>query len=134
MLGKINATVLIVRDLEAARSFYGDTIGLEVLFEDDVSTGYKMADHDFLVLQEKAAAEMMSAEDVGIGASGAYRVLMCAEVEDVDTTYQQLLDKGVNCIKAPKSQVWGRRTAYFKDPEGNLWELYHHLPEEDASS
>ena len=134
MLGKINATALIVKDLDAARSFYGDTIGLDVLFEDDVSTGYKMADHDFLVLQEKAAAEMMSADDVGIGTEGAHRVLMCAEVEDVDTVYQQLLDKGVNCIKAPKSQGWGRRTAYFKDPEGNLWGLYHPLPEEDASS
>lgn len=129
MFSKINATVLIVKDLEQSRLFYGDTLGLEVLFADDVSTGYKMADHDFLVLHETAAAEMMSAEAVGIGQGGAHRVLLCAGVENVDETYQALLDKGVTCLKEPKSQVWGRRTAYFTDPEGNLWEIYHHLPE-----
>lgn len=130
MFSKINATVLIVKDLEKSRGFYEETLGLKILFEDDVSTGYRMEGHDFLVLQEKAAAEMMSAEVVGIGKEGAHRVLLCAEVENVDETYQTLLDKKVNCLKAPKSQVWGRRTAYFADPEGNLWEIYQHLPDD----
>lgn len=127
MISKIDATVLIVKDLEACRAFYGDTLGLEVAFTDDVSTGYKMQGHDFLVLQETAAAEMMSAEVVGIGKAGSHRVLLCAEVADVDAVYQTLLDKGVNGLKAPKDQAWGRRTAYFADPEGNLWELFQHL-------
>lgn len=130
MFKKINATVLIVKDLEKNRFFYGDTLGLNVSFEDDVSTGYKMGDHDFLVLQEIAAAEMISEVAVGIEQEGGHRVLLCAEVEDVDQTYQSLLDKDVNCLKAPKSQAWGRRTAYFKDPEGNLWEIYQHLLED----
>ena len=131
MFKKINATVLIVKDLGKSRAFYGDTLGLKVLFEDDVSTGYQMADHDFLVLQETAAAQMMSEEAVGIGQAGAHRVLLCTEVENVDETYRTLLDKGINCLKEPRSQAWGRRTAYFADPEGNLWEIYHHLPESE---
>ena len=82
MFSKINATVLIVKDLEAARAFYVDTLGLGIAFEDEVSTGYKMDGHDFLILQESAAIEMISAEAISL--EGGHRVLLCAEVADVD--------------------------------------------------
>ena len=26
-------------------------------------------------------------------------------------------------LKPPTTQPWGLRTAYFADPEGNLWEI-----------
>ena len=39
-------------------------------------------------------------------------------VDDVDLWYGRLKSKGVKFGKRPKDQLWGERTAYFKDPDG----------------
>ena len=50
-------------------------------------------------------------------------MLLAAGVEDVDAAYQTLSAKGVRFLRPPTDQPWGLRTAYFADPEGNLWEI-----------
>ena len=127
MFNKLTATVLFVKDLATCMAFYQDKLGLKSTFTDDVSAAYKMSDHDFVLLQESAAVEMISKEAVSFENGSGYRVLLCVEVENVDATYEAFKAKGIQFIKAPKSQDWGRRTAYFADPEGNLWELWHPL-------
>lgn len=124
MIRSIGAIVLFVEDLDNCIRFYRDTLGFEVTFNDDVSYGMKLGDQDFIVLQSGAAAEMVGEEAVG-RATG--RVLFCTPVEDVDAEYEALKAKGVNVLTPPKDRAWGRRTAYFADPEGNLWELYKEL-------
>ena len=127
MLGKLTATVLVVKDLEKCRKFYQEMLGLKVTFSDDVSSGYKIEDHDLVVLEEAAAAEMVGQETLSVKGS---RVILCLGVENVDATCEALKAKGVTLLKPPKSQAWGRRTAYIADPDGNLWELWHELPSE----
>ena len=122
MLNKLTATVLIVEDLDKCMTFYQDIFGLKSTFTDDVSAGYKLAEQDFVVLQRKAAAEMVGEEALSLAGN---RTMMCIEVENVDDSYKSLRAKGLAFLKAPKSQDWGRRTAYFADPEGNIWELWH---------
>lgn len=121
MIRSIGATVLFVNDLDKCIRFYRDTLGLEVTFSDDVSYGLRLDGQDLLLLQVAAAAEMVGAAAIG---QTTGRVLFCAEVDDVDTEYESLKAKGAPMGTPPKDQAWGRRTAYFADPEGNLWELY----------
>src|SRR5690349_11028312 len=125
MLPNINAVVLIVGDLDKSVAFYRDAVGLDVTFSDDVSYAFRLGQQDFVLLTISAAAEMVGEGAVG-KATG--RVLLCAGVENVDNVFTTLTARGVAFLKEPKDQVWGRRTAYFADPDGNLWELYHHLP------
>ncbi len=129
MLGKLTATVLIVEDLKKCRAFYQDMLGLKSQFDDDVSSAYQIEGHDFVLLETAAAVEMMGEGAVSPEKANGHRTLLCIGVEDVDVTYNTLTAKGVAFIKPPKSQHWGRRTAYFADPEGNLWELWHTIPE-----
>ena len=133
MINNIAATVLIVQDLEKCTVFYRDTLGLPVTFSDDVSIGFRLEGQDFLLLKVSAAAQMVGEQALSLDQGAGHRVLLCAGVEDVDTTYQALMAKGLAFIKPPVSQAWGRRTAYFADPEGNLWELWHSLPSEQPS-
>lgn len=130
MLHNLSASVLIVQDLDKCREFYESKFGLEALFNDEVSSAYKMGNLDFVLLQVDAAKDMMGEEAFKFDSSTGQRVLLCVGVEDVDVTYQALTAKGLAFIKAPKSQDWGRRTAYFADLEGNLWEIWHSLSEE----
>ena len=130
MISKVTATVLIVQDLDKCCAFYRDTVGLEVTFSDAVSMGFRLEGQDFVVLNVSAAMDQISEAAVGWGPATAHRVFLCAEVESADATYEALSAKGVPFIKPPKDQVWGRRTTYFADPEGNLWEIYQMLEPE----
>lgn len=129
MYTNLSATVIIVDDLEKCVTFYQDILGLKSTFTDDVSAAYSMEGHDFVLLKVPTAVDMMGESALSLGQGVSHRVMLCIGVEDVDAAYNEMTAKGVTFIKAPKSQHWGRRTAYFADPEGNLWELWHPLPE-----
>jgi len=44
--------------------------------------------------------------------------------DDVGKAYWELIKKGATPVKAPELMPWGRMTAFFADPEGNIHELY----------
>ncbi|HLY26144.1 MAG TPA: VOC family protein [Aggregatilineales bacterium] len=130
MIRKIDAAVLFVKDRARCMLFYRDILGLSVTFSDSNSDAFRLEEQDFVLLDVAAAAEMIGEEALSLQQEAGHRVLLCAGVEDVDATYKMLTAKGVAFIKTPKSQPWGRRTAYFADPEGNIWEIWHSLPPE----
>jgi lactoylglutathione lyase len=123
MIHRIDATVVFVRDLARCTTFYRDTLGLQVVHSDPTSVAFHMEDEDFLLLEVGAAAHMLSEEALELKSEGSQRVLLCAGVEDVDAAYEALKAKGVRFLRPPTNQPWGLRTAYFADPEGNLWEI-----------
>ena len=49
---------------------------------------------------------------------------------EVDACYEHLKAAGVEALEPPSDQGWGRRTLFFKDPEGNLLEVYANLARE----
>jgi len=128
MIRKIDAAVLFVQDLEKCTVFYRDTLGLPVSFTDANSVAFRLEDQDFVLLKLAAAVDMISEDAVPLQHGAGHRALLCVGVEDVNATYQALTAKGVQFIKPPKDQTWGRCTAYLADPEGNLWEFWHALP------
>ncbi len=46
------------------------------------------------------------------------------EVPDVDQEYEHLTYMGVPCVKPPETYPWGRRSAWFRDPDGNIVNCY----------
>jgi len=44
-------------------------------------------------------------------------------VEDIDATYKELVEKGVEFDMPPTKQPWGGTLALLKDPEGNIFYL-----------
>lgn len=123
MFNKVTAVVLFVEDLDRAKAFYHETLGLEITFEDDVSFAFRLENQDFALVKRSAGIEMLNAQVLASQTSVSHQVMLCADVADVDTVYKSLTAKGVSFIKPPIDQPWGWRTAYFADPEGNLWEL-----------
>jgi lactoylglutathione lyase len=128
MIRRVNAVVLFVEDLDRAVTFYRDTLGLEVVFSDEVSFAFHMEGQDFALVKVTAGVEMLNDEVLTQSQGVSHRVMLCADVEDVDTVYKAFTAKGVSFIKPPIDQHWGWRTAYFADPEGNIWELRQSIP------
>ena len=65
---------------------------------------------------------------VALPATAAERVILDFEVDDVDAAYQRLAPLGVTWVMPPTDQPWGARSAMFRDPEGNLVNLFTRHP------
>ena len=123
---KVNAIVLFVRNFDACKKFYEEKIGLKVKENDEGFVSFELEGNQELALMSlEAAAQMIDREVIQPDKDGVHRTLLAVYVEDTDKTYEELKQKGAEFIKPPITQPWGQRTAYFKDPDGNLWEISH---------
>ena len=123
MFQRIAATVLFVRDLARCVTFYRDVLGLQVTESTHELASFHMENVYFLLLEVSAAAHMVSEDASVLKIEGGPRGMLAAGVEDVDAAYEALKAKGVTLLRPPTTQSWGLRTAYFADPEGNIWEI-----------
>jgi catechol 2,3-dioxygenase-like lactoylglutathione lyase family enzyme len=126
MFKKLGAVVLFVEDFEKCLAFYRDTLGLEVVDLGEQFAAFRMDGHNFALNGLPEAAKMVNLPvDAFEPQTGKPdRVMLCAEVPNVDEAYETLKAKGVTFSQSPEDKYWGIRTIYFCDPEGNVWEFY----------
>jgi lactoylglutathione lyase len=48
-------------------------------------------------------------------------------VVDADAVCRDLAARGVTLLNGPIDGAWGKRTASFTDPDGNIWEIAQEL-------
>jgi lactoylglutathione lyase len=51
------------------------------------------------------------------------RSVFTLEVDDVDAMCAELAARGVELLNGPMDRPWGPRTASFRDPAGQIWEI-----------
>jgi uncharacterized glyoxalase superfamily protein PhnB len=51
-------------------------------------------------------------------------VILDFAVEDVDAEYPRIAALGVDWVMAPTTQPWGNRSVIFRDPAGNLVNVF----------
>src|SRR5690348_10814419 len=90
----ITAITLFVEDLAAARSFYLETFGLPVHYEDDNSAVFKFGNTLINLLKITEADELIAPARVA-GRDAGSRVVFTIEVEDVDALCAELTTRGV---------------------------------------
>ena len=119
-LDELEVITLLVDDVAACREFYTAVFGLEIIFEDATSALLKLRNVmlNLVTIDEEPLL-------IGAGAAPAPggRVLYTIRVDDIDATAAKLRAHGVTLINGPIDRPWGRRTAAFADPAGNLWEI-----------
>jgi lactoylglutathione lyase len=126
VINTISATLLFVRDFEASVKFYRDTLGFPAHDGTEDFMAFSVGDKTLAILQIDSVAKMISAEAVQpLVKDAPPRFLMAVFMDDADKAYEELKAKGVHFIKPPTTQPWGQRTAYFTDPDGNIWEISH---------
>jgi len=121
-ISDVGAIILFVEDLPRSRAFYHGTLGLDVGFEDDHSVGFELTGVAFIVLQVDRAREQLHGEPTATPRGGA-SAFLTTFTDDVDALCTELVARGVPFFQEPTDQPWGMRTAYFKDPDGHVWEL-----------
>lgn len=122
-LKRIDLVVLFVVDLPRAKTFYQDTLGFALKFEDGDSAYFEMEGASLLLLTIAGAQDLLSPEDVATRHPTKASSQLVVFVEDVDAVHADLVAKGVEFIREPVDRAWGMRTAHFRDPDGNIWEI-----------
>jgi catechol 2,3-dioxygenase-like lactoylglutathione lyase family enzyme len=121
-LNELQVITFFVEDLPAAKAFYRDVFGLQVFNEDDDGALVKMQNLLINLLVVSEAPELIEPKAVASPAAGT-RLLLTIEVDDVDQVCAELDKHGVKLLNGPIDRPWGRRTAAFPDPAGNVWEV-----------
>lgn len=118
----ITAMTLFTEDLAATKHFYQEVFRLPVVFEDDVSAVFKFGSTLVNLLSTTAAPELIAPAALATANAGSRSVLTIT-VDDVDATCAVLAAAGVTLLNGPMDRPWGIRTASFKDPSGQIWEI-----------
>jgi catechol 2,3-dioxygenase-like lactoylglutathione lyase family enzyme len=118
----VGAIILFVEDLQRSKVFYHQVLGLDVEFEDNESVGFKIEGLAFIVLQVDRAREQLQGEPTATPSAGA-TAFLTTFTDDVDALHAHLVERSIHFFQKPTNQSWGMRTAYFKDPDGHVWEI-----------
>lgn len=131
-LKKVGAISLFVEDLEAAKSFYRDVFGVDVVYEDDASVCVKFDDLLVNLVLTSAAMELVEPGRVA-GRDAGSRFQLSVFLDDVDAACALLEERGVQLLTGPVDRPWGMRTATFTDPSGHSWEIAQQISQSEAA-
>ena len=126
-LHAVEVIAIFAEDLPATKAFYSDVFGLPLVFEDAVSAVFKFDNLLLNVLRGSEATKLIEPAPVGATGAGA-RYMPTIRVPDAGETCAELARHGVALLNGPINRPWGRRTAAFRDPAGNVWEIAQVLP------
>lgn len=121
-LKEIEVVTLFVEDLTKTTSLYTDVFGLPIVYQDSNCAVLKIGSLMINVLKITEAQKLVVPAPVA-GAGLGSRLLLTIKVQDVNGVCEELERHGVSLLNGPMDRPWGRRTAAFADPAGNVWEV-----------
>ena len=121
---------LLVKDFGAAVHFWSDLMKFSLQIQDE-TLGYAYFDTG------KIGLELMRHDDFAVALSESTpmpipqgrQMVIDVRVDDVDSTYAELLAQGASAVAEPQDRpAWRARTAHIADPDGHVIEIYASLP------
>ena len=125
---KFTGICLISGQVSKMREFYMALLGREPSGDQDWWVDFGDVGGAHLSIYNEAGMDEMAAGSME--GSGCGRSTIELVVEDVDAEYERVLATGAEVVKPPTTQTWGRRSAWFRDPDGNIVNLYARVGEE----
>lgn len=117
----IDYTIIFARDLEPMRRFYEDVLGFSLQRELSPNwIEYRIGDNTLVL-----AKPTLTAADVPtLRGNASLQLAFKVSVSEVDRCADELLRQGIDPLSPPTDQSFGHRTLFFRDPDGNLLEIF----------
>lgn len=104
------------KDINAARIFYGDILGLDILM-----------DHGWIATYGNQQRMDVQISIANHGGSGTPTPDLSIEVDDVNDAFRQMQQAGFHITYPLTDEPWGVRRFYVTDPFGKLVNILTHL-------
>ena len=120
----VHLITLGVRDMEASKKFYTETLGWRPAGSSNEEITFFQAGGVVLsIFQREKLAEDALVEPEGNGFAGFTLAYNARSEAEVDEIIRELRSKGVTILKEPQKVFWGGYSSYFADPDGYCWEV-----------
>lgn len=127
-VNKINHVAVVVEDIEKARSFWEDALGItlhhvEVVPSQKAKVGFFPVGEGEIELVQPTDPESGTAKFLS-ERGGMHH--LCLEVDDIEGMLSRLMEKGIRLINEKPLELKGRKMAFIhpKSANGVLVELY----------
>lgn len=118
----LDYTVVFVRDMAAMRRFYTEVMHFEVYFELGGGKWVELrVGSNILALSEQG---LVIPDRMPPAGTACLQLAFRVRREEVDACEAALRAEGVEIVAPSTDQPWGHRTLFFRDPDGNLLEIY----------
>jgi lactoylglutathione lyase len=120
----IDYTVIFAREMTAMRDFYSETLRFPLVRELGPQwIEYRVGSCILALTSRGLMFDDTPPEAGALSLQLAFRVAP----SEVQACAKELRDCGVAIISGPTDQPWGHRTLFFRDPDGNVLEIYAEL-------
>lgn len=119
---------ILARDIPTLYDFYTEVLGFKVAWGERNGryVAFKEADGEkpaFAIFDERSMQQYAGYVPL-TGKGKKDHVVYCTGLDDLDEAYRGLKNKGVAFMGEPQTiSAWQIRCVYFRDPEGNLFEV-----------
>ena len=122
---RISMITLGVTDLEKSVTFYKEGLGFPRM-DSPPEVAFFTLNGSWLGLYARdALAEDAMVSSAGSGFKAFTLSHNVGSETEVDEIIENAVSAGAMLSKAPQKNSWGGYSGYFKDPDGNLWEVAH---------
>lgn len=119
---KFAGVCLITDHVRALAEFYEKVLRAKAE-GDDTHMSLRVGNTDLAIFSVEGMEGMAPGSTRGIGRGG---VTIGFAVEDADAEYERLRAQGAEFLMPPTTHPWGRRSFFFRDPDGNI--VVFHCP------
>jgi catechol 2,3-dioxygenase-like lactoylglutathione lyase family enzyme len=126
MLNRIGLVTIVTRNFSEMKAFYNDVLGFECIEELEGYVEYNNKGVRFAITTDQVMYEATYHPSYQIDKKGQRFELAfpLPDPEAVGVAYDEIVEMGALPVSAPVMMPWGRMTAFFADPDGNIHELY----------
>ncbi len=117
----VDYTVIFVRDMDAMRQFYENVMQFPMARALSANwIEYQIGPNTFVLSR---AARTANDAPIPQG-TAALQLAFKVDVEQVDACAKELSRQDIPIMSPPTDHDFGHRTLFFRDPDGNLLEIY----------
>ena len=116
MFAKFSGIILWTEKISNLQKFYEDLLGLAAHYVNDKFISFRWKDFKFSIGEHSFITNKFNKDP--------YRFMINFNVDEIYSTLNKLKAKNVEILREPETEHWGGIVATFKDPDGNIVQIF----------